>query len=105
MRAIRERDRLVNRGGKRCYCGPFYTPKSLKCWLSQWFNRPCRVHDHNYRINNGRLKSDWIFYMGMLKVSGKNPLKYLVATLFFILVLLFGWISYYFGGEKGPEKD
>lgn len=101
----RKNRKLVNKGGKKCYCGPAYMPDKWRCWLSQWFNRPCRVHDHNYRLSNGRLWSDWVFYIGMLKVSGMNPLKWIVATFFYLMVFFFGWISYYFVGEKGPEKD
>ena len=96
---------LCNKGGDKCYCGPFYFPKKWKCYLSEWFNKSCRRHDHDYRMNNGRLASDWRFFMGMIKQSKGSPLKWLVAFVFYISVFIFGWYSYYFGGEKGPEKD
>ena len=96
---------LCNKGGDKCYCGPWYFPAKLKCVISEWFNRPCRRHDHDYRMNNGRFASDWRFYIGMFKLSGYNPIKHLVALVFYIFVFLLGWISYYWGGDKGPEKD
>jgi len=97
-----EEERLCNKS-KGDYCGPYYFPESWKSGLSTWFNRPCRRHDHNYSKNKGRIKSDVRFYKGMFRHSGMNPLKHIVALIFFVMVLLFGWISYN-SGEKGSNR-
>ena len=89
---------------EKCYCGPFYFPQSIKCYISDWFNKACKKHDNDYRLNKGKIASDLRFYKAMIKISGYNPIKHLVAFFFFVMVFLGGWISYYCG-EKGQEKD
>ena len=89
----------------KCYCGPRYFPDKWKCALSGWFNIPCKRHDENYRLKKGRLWSDWQLLKDMLKSSRGNPAKIIVAIFYYLVVFLFGWISYYMVGQKGPEKD
>lgn len=79
-----------------CHCGPHYLPDSVRRFFSGWFNKECKKHDLNYEIRKGKLTSDLIFYKDMIATSGINPIKQIVALLYFIVVLCLGWISYYF---------
>jgi hypothetical protein len=91
---------------KEYYCGPYYAPKWLKKFLSHIFNMPCKLHDQEYeKKNKARLLIDFIFLLDMMVVLlcmfrslVENSLKFLlgciVCPLMFLLVVLFGWISY-----------
>ena len=57
------------------------------------FTKCCRGHDWDYMKGTNewhRLCADWRFYMCMLR-SG-NPI---IATIYFIGIVLIGWISFY----------
>jgi hypothetical protein len=91
---------------KKYYCGPYYAPKWILKPLSYVFNYPCRIHDQSYSEGKiPRLKIELTFLVMMIKTLIlllhkilKQTFKFIIGCcmcpLFFILVVLFGWISY-----------
>ena len=100
---------------KEYYCGPYYAPKWVTKLMSFVFNIPCKIHDKDYGMKKkSRLIIDFMFLLNMLeiilfltldllKILMKISLGLFMCPLFFILVVLFGWIS--FNKKKESEID
>lgn len=57
------------------------------------FRYPAYLHDNGYCLPSTdleRLKYDNLFFFEMLKVCGLNPLAYLFAVVYYLLVRTFG---------------
>lgn len=91
---------------KKYYCGPYYAPKWILKPLSLIFNQPCKIHDQEYeKKNKPQMLIDFIFFLDMLVVlavllrsiiiqSLKFVIGCVICPFMYLLVVLFGWISY-----------
>lgn len=85
------------------YCGPYWFPEKGKEWLSKDFNESCEIHDNLYKKQKGKLNADIVFILAMLIQIAYDDdkswyfklLLVLKAVIFFVLVLFFGFFSYY----------
>ena len=79
---------------KRSFCGPYYMPKFIRCWLSKKNNAACRRHDIDYEKGElSKNEADKRFYENMLKYA-TTPLDRLIARVYYWMVCKFGDISY-----------
>lgn len=76
------------------YCGPSYFPKWLTKLISRTFNKPCQIHDLNYKVCKlTRKEVDKIFLDDMLDIS-KNRQEIFWAYVFYGMVRVFGYLSW-----------
>lgn len=94
-------------------CGPSFLPQWLIDFFFGWFfEADCEKHDEGYQKGGDwvrKLECDFKFYLAMLRDSQrsrgfKKALKLLVATIYFWIVLLLGWLRFnYKGGNYGLQ--
>ena len=102
-----EEKSLVNNG-----CGPANMPEWCKKLIFAWmFHAQCGHHDWGYTIGGGhrdRLICDLKFGRAMLKDIARNYyiaiVQTVMAPLFFIAVLLFGWMFFRFGDKFSKDE-
>ncbi len=98
---------LVNNG-----CGPANMPEWCKKLIFSWmFEAQCGHHDWGYTVGGNelrRLECDVKFGKAMLKDVMMNYYKAIIQTLiapiFFLSVLLFGWMHFRYGMPLNKDE-
>lgn len=77
-----------------CHCGPYWMNDSLKCILSIFFNKECKIHDDDYKNANGSKYQCDLRFLKNLTIRCFTwyllpllPLTLIMALLFFFSVL------------------
>lgn len=94
-------------------CGPNWLPKKIKDLFFNWFfEASCNKHDRNYskgKTELDRWKYDFIFLNCMLQDAKQQPkrqrlLAYSLAFIFYLTVVLFGWIQFKYSRRKKNDN-
>lgn len=89
--------------GSKCYCGPWWSPKFINCWLSKPFNASCKVHDLDYESDKySQLEADDRFKKNLTRQAKGSIIKRMLVPVYYWAVRLGGRASY---GKREDSQD